>query len=333
VQVVSALEVGRWAWDGARPAAGTHLGRECIVLSSAEGARVPTVVAVEVEDGVVEADVAVPGVRSFHGVVWRARGSDYESFFLRPHQNGNPDAIQYTPVWNGMAAWQLHHGDGFWNAVRFAVDEWVTIRVAFAGGAAAISIDGDQVLHTSLRQPTRPGAMGLIVGGDGLRVAELRYADEADVPDVAPAPPDPDAVAAWEVSEPFAEADVPETLALGDVTWTMLEAAPSGLANLSRVQPIGEGRNTVYARTTIASDRARRQPLELGFSDRAIGFLNGDRIYRGDDTYRSRDYRFLGSIGWWDTLYLPLVAGENELVVAVAEDFGGWGIQARLPRA
>jgi hypothetical protein len=50
----------------------------------------------------------------------------------------------------------------------------------------------------------------------------------------------------------------------------------------------------------------------------------------GDDTYRSRDYRFLGSIGWYDTLFLPLISGDNDLVVAVSEDFGGWGVQARL---
>jgi len=42
-----------------------------------------------------------------------------------------------------------------------------------------------------------------------------------------------------------------------------------------------------------------------------------------DDTYRSRDYRFLGSIGYFDTLHLPLVEGENDLVVAVSEDLGG----------
>ena len=119
-------------------------------------------------------------------------------------------------------------------------------------------------------------------------------------------------------------------LALGEIAWTRLDAEPSGLTNLSRAHPITGDLNTVYVRTTIQSDRGRRQPLELGFSDRAVVFLNGERIYRGDDTYRSRDYRFLGSIGWYDTLYLPLVAGENELVVAVSEDFGGWGIQARL---
>ena len=59
--------------------------------------------------------------------------------------------------------------------------------------------------------------------------------------------------------------------------------------------------------TACTPGRARRQPLELGYSDRAIVYLNGERLYRGNATYRSRDYRFLGSIGLWDTIYLPLV--------------------------
>ena len=62
-------------------------------------------------------------------------------------------------------------------------------------------------------------------------------------------------------------------------------------------------------------------------------FLDGRALFRGDDTYRSRDYRFLGRIGWWDTVYLPLEEGANDLVVAVSETFGGWGVQARLPDA
>jgi hypothetical protein len=73
--------------------------------------------------------------------------------------------------------------------------------------------------------------------------------------------------------------------------------------------------------------------MDFGFSDRAVVDLNGRALYRGDDTYRSRDYRFLGSIGYWDSLYLPLEAGENELVAAVSEHFGGWGVRARFPDA
>jgi len=53
-------------------------------------------------------------------------------------------------------------------------------------------------------------------------------------------------------------------------------------------------------------------------------------LYRGDATYRSRDYRFLGSMGWYETLDVPVVAGRNELAFAVSEDFGGWGVQARV---
>jgi hypothetical protein len=71
--------------------------------------------------------------------------------------------------------------------------------------------------------------------------------------------------------------------------------------------------------------------MDFGFSDRAVAFLNGLPLYGCDDTYRSRDYRYLGTIGCWDSLYLPPEQGDNELVVAVSEDFGGWGVQARFP--
>jgi hypothetical protein len=108
-----------------------------------------------------------------------------------------------------------------------------------------------------------------------------------------------------------------------------LESEPSGLVNVARASAIRDGRNTVYARAVIRSDRAHVKELPFGFSDRADVSLNGRLLYRGDYTYRSRDYRFLGGIGYWDTVALELEAGENELVFAVSEDFGGWGVQAR----
>jgi hypothetical protein len=113
-------------------------------------------------------------------------------------------------------------------------------------------------------------------------------------------------------------------------TWTRIAGEASGLVDLARVSGIRDGRNTVLAGAAIRSTREQTKRLELGFSDRAVVFLNGRALYRGDDTYRSRDYRFLGSIGWFDALYLPLLEGENELIVAVSEDLGGWGVQARF---
>ena len=70
--------------------------------------------------------------------------------------------------------------------------------------------------------------------------------------------------------------------------------------------------------------------MEFGFSDAVRIYVNGQLLYAGNDGYRSRDYRFLGTIGYFDTLYLPLAKGRNEVVLAVSENFGGWGLRARL---
>ena len=70
--------------------------------------------------------------------------------------------------------------------------------------------------------------------------------------------------------------------------------------------------------------------MRFGFSDSVKAYLNGRLIFSGTDTYRSRDYRFLGTLGDFDALYLPLEKGENELWMAVGESFGGWGIKARF---
>ena len=70
--------------------------------------------------------------------------------------------------------------------------------------------------------------------------------------------------------------------------------------------------------------------LALGYSDVAAVFVNDTLIYKGNNTYQSRDYRYLGTIGLFDRVALPLQAGENEVWIAVSEAFGGWGILATI---
>jgi hypothetical protein len=288
---------------------------------------------VELADGWVELELAVGSERAFHGLIWRAADErNYESFFVRPHQVGNPDAVQYTPVTNGISSWQLYHHDGFWAPLRFPIGEWFRIRVDFAGRRAEVRV-GDLStvdLVCSLKTPQPSGRIGVLVGGPDVHLGELAYGDSTEIDPEPPAfEPTPGALRAWEVSEAFAEAEL-DGAGTDGRSWTPIEAEPGGLLDLARVQGIDGGRNTAFARTTISAEQAGTKALELGFSDRALVSLNGVPLYRGDDTYRSRDYRFLGSIGWYDTLYLPLEQGDNELVVAVSEDFGGWGVQARL---
>ena len=170
-------------------------------------------------------------------------------------------------------------------------------------------------------------------------MAGFSYDATGGIPLRGPAPPQiPTAegiVPSWSVSDAFPEEVVAAVHSLDPTeleqrTWTELVSESSGLADLSKVNAIRDERNTTFARATIRSASACTARLELGFSDRAAVFLNGRALYRGDDTYRSRDYRFLGSIGYFDVLYVALLEGDNELVVAVSESLGGWGVQARF---
>lgn len=331
------LELARWRLGAEEASETEHLGRRC--LAFAEGFLIAPLPGVELTDGAVELDLCLTRNRAFHGVVWRlADGDNHEAFFVRPHQVGNPDAIQYTPVFNGVSGWQLYHGEGYGAPIRFPVDEWFTIRVAFAGARGEVfvgDLEAPALVIGDLKRGVAPGQVGIQVGGPGLHVAAFRH-EAGPIAFRAPAPPPvampAGTVPAWWVSDPFSEDAVRDgaPLDLAARSWTRLDVEASGLANLARVNGLTDEHNTVLARATIVSAHAQTKALALGFSDRAVSYLNGTPLFRGDDSYRSRDYRFLGSIGYFDTLFLPLRQGENELVVAVSESFGGWGIQARF---
>ena len=94
------------------------------------------------------------------------------------------------------------------------------------------------------------------------------------------------------------------------------------------MQEVGE--NTRFARLVIDSDQRQSKLLSFGYSDAAKVFVNGVLQYSGDNTYMSRDYRYLGTIGLFDAIVLPLEAGENEVLIAVSEAFGGWGVMAEF---
>ena len=335
-----ALDSPLWSWAPGDVEETEYAGRRCVAFGESVDI-IASLAGVEVTDGVIEMDLALSGERAFHGAVWRVRDREnHEAFYVRPHQVGNPDSMQYNPVYNDVASWQLYHDGGFWAAVDFPVRGWFTIRVVFAGSRAEVfvgDLERPALEVAELKMPVAAGSVGLQIGGPGLYVSRFAYA-AVPVPFVGAErlPPErvPGIVPAWSISDAFAEPDVAPVVVAANAmeggAWTRLQAEPSGLVNIAVATGIRDGRNTVWARTRIRSDRERVAAMELGFSDRAVVYLNGTALFRGDDSYRSRDYRFLGSIGWYDTVYLPLVAGDNDLAIAVSESFGGWGIQARF---
>src|SRR5262249_24593878 len=132
------------------------------------------------------------------------------------------------------------------------------------------------------------------------------------------------------------------------IKWEDVQAAPPGFVVLyryrvaphpavtfqqdfsTRLQP-QPGIKVLYARTTIDSDRDQVKKLAIGYSDDVSVFLNGNILYRGRSAQSFRDPAFLGIINPEnDAVYLPLKKGSNELMLAVSELGGGWGIICRL---
>ena len=110
-----------------------------------------------------------------------------------------------------------------------------------------------------------------------------------------------------------------------------VEIEETNSANISRlVSRPSEGSNTVFAKLNIDSDKDQLKYFDFGYSDRVVVILNGEPIYRGNNGFRSRDYRYLGTIGLFDEIYLPLKKGENTLLLAISENFGGWCVMGKI---
>jgi hypothetical protein len=328
-----------WRLRASEASVEEHLGRTSLRLKGGTA----ILEGVSLLDGWIAFDMSFSPERGFAGGIWRVEDEEsHELFYLRPHQSGNPDASQYTPVFHGIWGWQLYHGPRYTVPIDHRFGEWMRVKIVFAGRRAAVYVDDPEtpvLVVDDLKREPEAGAVGLSVGDFAPAwFSNFTYGEHGGGELPAPAAgaeTTPGTLAAWRVSDAFAESDV-EGLTELDAghldarTWTRLAADPSGLTDLARVQGISRGRDTVFAAVTLESDAARTVALAFGFSDRVRVYLNGRLLFRGDDAFRTRDYRFLGSIGYFDRLYLPLNAGDNELVLAVSEDFGGWGVQARL---
>jgi len=295
-------------------------------------------------NGIIEFDVAFSNRRGFFGAVFRMQDNEnYEEFYLRSHQSGNPDALQYTPVYNGMAAWQLYHGDGFSAAVTFHFDQWIHVKLIVSGKNAELYLDSNEqpvMFMQELKREIKPG----FVGVKALSFFPCYFANfnvtKMDNPPLKSKTKSPEeiktgTVMTWEVSGTFAEDSLDNKFLLSTtdkapLKWKKLVCESTGLANFSKITKLKPGKNTVFARITIDSEKQQIKKLKFGFSDRIKIYLNDRLLYAGNNNYRSRDYRFLGTIGYFDELYLPLEKGKNELWMAVSENFGGWGIKCHF---
>ena len=330
----------RWEIVAAESEQLSYLGRSALKLRGGSATLADT----EIKNGVIEFDIAVPKERSFSGAIFRIQDDkNFEHFYIRPHQSGMPDANQYTPVFNGVSAWQLYHGPEYGVPVEYRFDAWMHVKIIYAGSRAEVYIDSDQpVLRiNNLRRDVKSGLVGLDAAPfapayfSNFKVSALADAYALPAQATSPVVVPEGRIRSWLVSEPFDKATLDGATKIDSEfrdaqQWTKADAEASGITNLAAVPMQAVGKNTRFARLMIDSEYSQLKQLSFGYSDAALVFFNGTLLYRGDNTYQSRDYRYLGTIGLFDTVVLPLEAGENEVMIAVTEAFGGWGVMAEF---
>jgi sugar lactone lactonase YvrE len=300
---------------------------------------------VQFGNGVIEFDIAADDlIRSYPGIIFRRQSDDnYERFYIRPHRSTGlyDDALQYVPVFNGVAGWQLYNGEGFTAPVTIESGEWVHIKMEFSGSQGRVFVgDAEEpaLVINELKHGASKGGLGLMSQrNQPIYFANFRYRNDDSLHfDAAPEQVPPlGMITEWELSRPFKYSKIDrertaEAQGLTDLQWQTVTGEPSGLVDIARFIKRTPGEpDFAWVRNIIHREAAETFELSFGYSDYISIFLNGELLFSGNSAYRSRSAGFLGVVGLNDSVYLPLKAGDNELLLLIGESFGGWGFMAR----
>ena len=344
----------RWALEGQARAA-EYQGRKCLYLDGGAA----TVKDLEMRDGVIDVDVATPASRGFFGIQFRLAndGANGEWVYLRQHKSGLPDAMQYTPVLNTGANWQLYNGTGFTGAVDIPKDVWFHLRLEVVGAQAKLYVkdmDKPALIMNDLKSGVQKGQLALYVLIGATYFSNFLVRETPAAPWERHYPPmPPGTLTKWSLSPAYdalaRNLERPLSPSERDtIKWQEVEAEPPGFVVIYRYRAAPHlrvtfandfskrlepqpGMKVVYALATIDSERDQVKKLQIGYSDDVSVFLNGKILYRGRSAQNFRDPGFLGIVNPEnDEIYIPLQKGRNELMLAVSELGGGWGFICRL---
>ena len=182
--------------------------------------------------------------------------------------------------------------------------------------------------------------MGVIAGAVPFRMANFQYTPKqgtAPTRQAVPANGSGGVITKWQVSNVIDRKILDKKFQLtpevkNKVKFTAQQSEPSGTINLAKFTQPTDTLRTIIAKIDLESTMEQLIEMTFGFSDYVTVYLNDKAIYSGADNFMSRDYRYLGTIGYFDQLYLPLKKGNNEIWFVVSEDFGGWGVKAKFEK-
>ena len=309
-----------------------HLGREAFMGSA-------LLKGVEFQDGIIEVDVAVDGRRSYPGIIFRLESPlNRERIYIRPHRAGlYEDAVQYVPTINGIDGWQLYTGTGYTAPVSLPEGKWIHLRLEVKGDRGRVFIGNSdrpnlEIFH--LEHGTSKGKIGLLGPVDGSAYFS-HFSYTLQKPEEFPPLPyvvkPSNIITGWDLSQSLDYYQhcpldkYPSEKVLQKINWTPVQSNSLGRVDVAEQVMPQSMPYLIYAKTTINTDQDEIKPFNLGYSDVVSVFCNGQPVFSGNSGYTSRDSGFLGTVGLFDTLYLPLKKGDNEIFMVLVDVFGGWG--------
>lgn len=294
---------------------------------------------IEFENGIIEMDIAVTGERSYPGVVFRMSSqNEYERIYLRPHLPKTfQNVIQYEGTFKGLDSWQLYYGPGKTTNASLPVNQWFHVKIEVLNDQALLYLNDstEPILFVEeLAHGKSKGTIGVWGPKDGSAYFS-NFSFEVNNNLQFPQPNKPDIplgmITDWELSQAIKINEVdpevlPDVQGVKELKWQKIKSLPSGLIDISRYYGrLGQAPDIIWAKTVISSDKNQTKPYAFGYSDLIFIFLNGKLLFAGNSAYTSRDANFQGIVGLNDNIFFPLEKGNNELVIALIETFGGWG--------
>ncbi|GAA0549485.1 hypothetical protein GCM10009415_34300 [Chitinophaga japonensis] len=342
-----------WEYDTA--------GAEFIMNRGVEAVRIKTGAPLfargqQFSNGTIEYDIELG--EGFPGICFRlsADRKNGENFYLRYFGSTSPEGrttLQYAAMLDSMSLWDLT--DEYQAGAKLNIPGWNHVKLVVSGKqmkAYVNDMDRPALIVPELEAGTTKG--GIFFFGGRVTMANLVIRPGA-VENLDPAPGytsvynDTRYLRSWLVSPatdfaygkdvvpvlPYmgattARADLPDST----LKWRPVKAEARGIVNLTRIygRVVNNGRRLAWLKTTIYSDRPQERMLHLGFSDEIWMFVNGQTMYIDKNHFGSPAQKFPKGRCTIENavIKLPLKQGKNEILIALANYFYGWGMIARL---
>ena len=299
-------------------------------------------------NGTIELDVNTIG-RGMPGIAFRQQDeANFELLYLRPDPAcpAFRACIQYAPQTHGVLLWDLF--PQYQTRAPLRENGWNHIKMVVSGRRMNVFVNdaASPTLEVGrLEGDAEQG--GLRLQGPATFANLVITPDAVDglSPEPARDPLDGDTglVRDWRLSAfsalPSAKDPMYNELPGVSAEWKPIRTERNGLVNLSREYglPLREpNRAVAWLKTTIGSDRKQTKKVDIGWTREVWVFVNGKLVYTDKNfidveaARKAPDGRCSLENGGFT---LPLEAGDNEVAVALANNFFGWGLTLRLADA